>query len=92
MFFITRTMHNKILKAKEREIEDLKMKIRRQEESIQDLRNEIEDEHIENYRNHRKILAIDNLMKEQDYNSTKNLKNKIKTILYKKELDVGQTY
>lgn len=34
----------------------------------------------------RKLLAIEKLLQEQDYNNTKNLKNKIRTILNKKEL------
>lgn len=47
---------------------------------------EIEDEHLENYKHHRKLLAIEKLLQEQDYNNTENLKNKIRTILNKKEL------
>ncbi len=57
------------------------------EETIKDLRHEIEEEHLENYRHHRKLLAIKDLLKEQDYNSIDNFKNKIRTILNKKELD-----
>lgn len=34
----------------------------------------------------RKLLAIEKLLQEQDYNNTENLKNKIRTILNKKEL------
>lgn len=61
-------------------------KIKKMEESQKDLRNEIEEEHLENYRNHRKLLAIRKVLQEQDYNSIDNLKKKITTILDKKEL------
>jgi len=76
-------MHNKIVKAKEREIEELQNKINRQEQSQKNLRNEIEYEHLENYNNHQKLLAIEKLLKEQDYNSIENLKKRIRTILNK---------
>lgn len=81
--FITKNMHNKIVKTKEREIEELQNKIDRQARSQGDLRREIEDEHLENYNNHQKLLAIEKLLKEQDYNSIENLKNRIRTILNK---------
>ena len=58
--FISKRLHNKIVSAKE---------------------NEIEYEHLENYNHHQKLLAIDKLLKQQDYNSIENLKNKIRTIL-----------
>lgn len=79
--FITKNMHNKIVKTKEREIEELQNKINRQEQSQKNLRDEIEYEHLENYNNHQKLLAIEKLLKEQDYNSIENLKNRIGTIL-----------
>ncbi len=85
--FIFKRLHNKIVKAKETEIKELKTKVNKQEESIKELRTEIEDEHLENYRHHKKLLAIERILKEQDYNSIDNLKNKIRTILDKKELD-----
>lgn len=81
--FITKNMHNKIIIAKEREIEELQNKINRQEQSQKNLRDEIEYEHLENYNNHQKLLAIEKLLKEQDYNSIENLKNRIRTILNK---------
>ncbi len=81
--FITKNMHNKIVKAKEREIEELQNKINRQEQSQKNLRDEIEYEHLENYNNHQKLLAIEKLLKEQNYNSIENLKNRIRTILNK---------
>lgn len=81
--FITKNMHNKIVKAKEREIKELQNKINRQEQSQKNLRDEIEYEHLENYNNHQKLLAIEKLLKEQDYNSIENLKNRIRTILNK---------
>lgn len=81
--FITKNLHNKIVKAKEREIEELQNKINRQEQSQKNLRDEIEYEHLENYNNHQKLLAIEKLLKEQNYNSIENLKNRIRTILNK---------
>lgn len=81
--FITKNMHNKIVKAKEREIKELQNKINRQEQSQKNLRDEIEYEHLENYNNHQKLLAIEKLLKEQNYNSIENLKNRIRTILNK---------
>ena len=62
-------------------------KIKKMKESQEELRSEIEEEHLENYRNHRKLLAIRKVLKEQDYNNIDNLKKKITTILDKKELD-----
>ncbi len=61
-------------------------KIKKMKESQEELRSEIEEEHLENYRNHKKLLAIKKILQEQDYNSIDNLKKKIKTILDKKEL------
>lgn len=90
--FIRKSLHSKIVKEKEAKITELENKIKRLEESQKDLRTEIEDGHLENYRNHRKLLAIERLLKEQDYNSINNLKNQIRTILNKKELDVRKTY
>ena len=62
------------------------MKISKLEETQKELRTEIEDEHLENYRNHKKLLAIEKLLQDQDYNNIENLKNRIRTILNKKEL------
>ena len=90
--FITRKLHDKIVKAKNNTIIEMQKKIQKQEESLKELREEIEYEHLENYKNHRKLLAIEKLMKEQDYNSAINLKNRIRTILSRKELDVSKTY
>lgn len=61
-------------------------KIEKMKESQEELRSEIEEEHLENYRNHRKLLAIRKVLQEQDYNNIDNLKKKITTILDKKEL------
>ena len=79
--FISEKIHNKIVSAKEDEIRELQRKIDKQEESQKDLREEIENEHLENYKNHRKLLEIEKVLQEQDYNSVENLKNKIRTIL-----------
>lgn len=62
----------KALKEAERKVERLEI-------SQKSLRAEIEDEHLENYKHHRKLLAIEKLLQEQDYNNTENLKNKIRT-------------
>ena len=67
------------LKAAEEKVQQL-------EEVHKDLRNEIEYEHLENYNNHKKLLEIERLLRQQDYNSIDNLKNQIRTILNKKEL------
>ena len=61
-------------------------KIKNMKESQKELRSEIEEEHLENYRNHRKLLEIRKVLREQDYNNIDNLKKKITTILDKKEL------
>ena len=82
--FIRKSLHNKIVKTKEAEITELKNTVNKQEESIKELRTEIEDEHLENYRHHKKLLAIERLLQEQDYNNVENLKNRIRTILNKK--------
>lgn len=87
MFLIKRKMHEKIVKAKENEITVLKNKIETQKLIISDLKEEIEHEHLENYKNHKKLLAIRNLLKKQDYGSFENFKNRLRTIMYKKELD-----
>lgn len=84
--FISEKTHNKIVSVKEDEIRELQRKIDKQEESQKDLREEIENEHLENYKNHRKLLEIEKLLQEQDYNSVENLKNKIRTILNKSYL------
>ena len=84
--FISEKMHNKIVSAKEDEIRELQRKIDKQEESQKDLREEIENEHLENYKNYRKLLEIEKVLQEQDYNSVENLKNRIRTILNKSYL------
>ena len=84
--FISEKTHTKIVSVKEDEIRELQRKIDKQEESQKDLREEIENEHLENYKNHRKLLEIEKLLQEQDYNSVENLKNRIRTILNKSYL------
>lgn len=75
-----------LVDASRKNLKNAENKIERMEENQKNLRAEIEEEHLENYRNHRKLLAIEKLLQEQDYNNTENLKNKIRTILNKKEL------
>lgn len=84
--FISKRLYDETIGAKEDEIRELREKINKQEESQKDLREEIENEHLENYKNHRKLLEIEKVLQEQDYNSVKNLKNKIRTILNKSYL------
>lgn len=84
--FISEKTHNKIVSVKEDEIRELQRKIDKQEESQKDLREEIENEHLENCKNHRKLLEIEKVLQEQDYNSVENLKNRIRTILNKSYL------
>ena len=75
-----------LVNASRKNLKIAENKIKKMEESQKELRNEIEEEHLENYRNHRKLLAIRKVLQEQDYNSIDNLKKKITTILDKKEL------
>lgn len=85
MFRRTKELQS-LVDASRKNLEIAEGKVKRLEESQKDLRAEIEEEHLENYRNHRKLLAIKRVLQEQDYNSIDNLKNKITTILDKKEL------
>ena len=85
--FTSKKMHNKIVSAKENEIRELQRKIDKQEESQKDLREEIENEHLENYKNHRKLLEIEKVLQEQDYNSIENLKKYIH-ILTEREREI----
>lgn len=75
-----------LVDASRNNLEIAENKIKKMKESQEELRNEIEEEHLENYRNHKKLLAIEKVLQEQDYNNIDNLKKKIKTILDKKEL------
>jgi hypothetical protein len=68
----------KALKKAESEVKELR-------NSNKELRTEKEEEYLENYNLHRQLLEIEKTLKEQDYGSVDNLKNKIRTIL-KKEL------
>lgn len=82
--FISEKLHNKIVEAKKKEIKTLRKALKNQKEINADLREENEYEHLENYNQHTKLLAIDKVIKEQDFNNIDNLKNKIRTILDKK--------
>ena len=94
MFFILKSMHDKMIKTKQKEIEELTNKVERLELINQDLKEEIEHEHLENYHNHRKLLDINKEVKKQNYASAKDLENRIRRILDRKEkeLDCRQTY
>lgn len=85
MFRKTKELQS-LVNASRKSLKEAESKIERLEMSQKDLRSEIEDEHLENYKHHRKLLEIEKLLQEQDYNSIENLKNKIRTILNKKEL------
>lgn len=85
MFRKTKELQS-LVDASRKSLKDAENKIKKMEESQKELRNEIEEEHLENYRNHRRLLAIRKVLQEQDYNSIDNLKKKITTILDKKEL------
>lgn len=85
MFRKTKELQS-LVEASRKNLEIAENKIKKMKESQEELRNEIEEEHLENYKNHRKLLAIEKVLQEQDYNNIDNLKKKIKTILDKKEL------
>lgn len=67
------------LKKLEIEINSLKEKIKRQESNI-------DIEYSENYKQHKKLKEIDEILDEPDYGSITNLKNRIKTVIHKEEL------
>ena len=48
-----------LVEASRKSLARAEMKISELEETQKDLRTEIEDEHLENYRNHKKLLAIE---------------------------------
>ena len=85
MFRKTKELQS-LVNASRNNLEIAENKIKKMKESQEELRNEIEEEHLENYKNHRKLLAIRKVLQEQDYNNIDNLKKKITTILDKKEL------
>jgi len=74
-----------LVAARTRALKNAENKISELEQVNKDLRTETMDEHLENYRLHKKLLEIEKLLKKQDYNNIDNLKNQIRTIL-KKEL------
>ena len=71
--FISKKAHNKIVKAKEKEITELINKVGKQEEAMKELRDQIEDEHLENYRHHRTLLAIKRLVINFDYRQSNSI-------------------
>lgn len=71
--FISKKLHNKIIKTKEKEIEELQNKVKKQEETMKDLRREINGEHSENYRHHRTLLAIKRLVINFDYRQSNSI-------------------
>ena len=81
MFKRTKELQS-LVDASRKNLEIAEGKVKRLEESQKDLRTEIEDEHLENYRNHKKLLAIEKLLQDQDYNNIENLKNRIRTTRY----------
>lgn len=85
MFRKTKELQS-LVDASRRNLRIAESEIKKMKESQEELRSEIEEEHLENYRNHRKLLAIRKVLQEQDYNNIDNLKKKIATILDKKKL------
>ncbi len=71
--FISKKIHEKMIKAKEREITELIKKVKKQEEAMKELRRQIEDEHLENYRHHRTLLAIKRLVINFDYRQSNSI-------------------
>lgn len=71
--FISKKLHEKMMKAKEKEIKELINKVKRQEETMKDLRSQIEDEYLENYRHHRTLLAIKRLVINFDYRQSNSI-------------------
>lgn len=68
------------------ENDNLKLSIERHREITRDLRSEIEEEHLENYNQHKKLLAIERIV-NKPFGSYKNALNTIKEI--KRELADG---
>ena len=83
MFRKTKELQNLVDEGR-RDLEIAEDKIKKMKKRQVNLMNEIKEEHLENYINYKKILEIKNVLQEQDYNSVDNLKNKITTILDKK--------
>lgn len=75
MFRKTKELQS-LVDASRNNLEIAENKIKKMKESQEELRNEIEEEHLENYKNHRKLLAIEKVLQEQDYNNIDNLKKK----------------
>ncbi len=74
-------------KAEYEEKEKYKEQVKKLQEENRILRNDKDDEHLENYNQYQKLLAIEKILREQDYGSIDNLKNKIRTILNKESVD-----
>lgn len=71
----------------EREKADLKVenirmnqKIKALEEEKQSLRNDVDSEHLENYKQHKQLLAIERIMKSATYGNYNSLLNAVKEI------------
>jgi len=71
--FISKKIHKSIVKAKEREIEELRKSLKNKEECIKDLRTEVEYKHLENYKHHRTLLAIKRLVINFDYRQSNSI-------------------
>ena len=91
MFFRKMKEMQSLINSRTKALKEAEKKIKRLEATHTDLREEIEYEHLENYKHHKALLEIEKEINKQNYNSIDNLKNRIRTIL-KNELDVGKTY
>lgn len=67
---------------------NLETSLKRYEEITKDLRSEIEEEHLENYNQHKKLLAISRIA-NKPFGSYKNTLNAVKDI--KNELADGKS-
>ena len=74
-----------LVEARTKALDKAESEVKELRNSNKELRAEKEEEYLENYNLHRQLLEIEKTLKEQDYGSVDNLKNKIRTIL-KKEL------
>ena len=70
-----------LVEARTKALDKAESEVKELRNSNKELRAEKEEEYLENYNLHRQLLEIEKKLKEQDYGSVDNLKNKIRTIL-----------
>ena len=73
--------------------ERLKNKIEDLEEEKQNLKRDLENEHIENYEQHKKILKIENALKTNfgNYSNLLKFRNKVQSIIKNELADANLT-